>query len=1080
MSEGGKLQIISAGAGAGKTTDLSNRIVAAVQSGVPAQSIMATTFTIKAADELIERVRIKLLEAGNANAATRILDGYVGTMNSVFGRLLREFALELGMSPVQTVLPEREATALFQSVVGTVLNRYYRDYRKVFRRLQMQDSWRGVVLSIIEKARQNKMSAEDVRACANYSWTTLSAWLPAAEGESSVLNDALYQSMQNVRSMLPGGDTTKRTAQVLDTINDALREWEQYDDITWQRWAQLAKLKPGARSQDIVQDLIRAAQVHDKHPGLHQDMRQAIEVVFYCAAEAMQAYAEEKSQRGLVDFTDQESLALELLLNEDYGDELRHRIRHVFVDEFQDSSPLQLALNTRLRGLAQSATWVGDVKQAIFGFRGTDPSLMNLAMDQLQEVDVSVLDTSYRSRQRLVEFVNAVFVPAFGVSGMAPDRVALKPNRSDDGEQGMPLETWLFPSARNQTQDMQCLAKGVADMLRQPDHYPIKDRVSKQLRNIRPGDIAVLCRSNAECEVVAEALSAVGIVATVGKNGLFSTPEAILAMAALRYLVDERDTLALAELLHFASSDWSEGRWLSKWLESDQPRSAFEHDEYIEALNETRQRIAHMSPAEVLDVAITAAKIDELVLRWGQGNDRLVNLDKLRSLATQYEDVAETNDSAASAGGLVLFLQEAGQQGSEMNQVADTTNDAAVNVMTYHRAKGLEWPVVILSSLFRGSERKIAPVFDAATAVSTTGFDVNQPLSGRRLYFWPWPYGQQSTNVGLDGHVQSAPEYMEAKQRLLEENRRLLYVGMTRARDYLILATRTADKGLWLKELKDENDRQILELPEDPVNQVIAVKGQPFDCRVRVLSPADEDIAVQKQSESQVFVAEPSPVTAPFVPATFRASGLTDEDEVDSVQSGSPHGHDGKAGEGASELVTIGNRFPLTGDVDMAQLGDMVHAFLAADDRDAAVSNRLSMASALQQRFGIHAIPADAMVEASDRLHRFIKDHYGDVISKHHEWPIHLRRGLQTASGWIDLLIETQKGWVIVDHKSFPGKISAWVAKAESYLPQLRVYRDAVVKATGKPVIGAWIHMPVVGAMVGFKMDDVSGEESAG
>lgn len=132
------------------------------------------------------------------------------------------------------------------------------------------------------------------------------------------------------------------------------------------------------------------------------------------------------------------------------------------------------------------------------------------------------------------------------------------------------------------------------------------------------------------------------------------------------------------------------------------------------------------------------------------------------------------------------------------------------------------------------------------------------------------------------------------------------------------------------------------------------------------------------------------------------------------------------------------------------------------------------MAARIRQRYEIHGFSEDSMLEASDRLAAFLRERYPDLIEQYREWPVHLRKGLQKASGWIDLLLLTEKGWVIVDHKTFPGKEADWLAHACNYLPQLQVYAEAISKATGKPVREAWIHMPVVGAMIRF---DGSGPE---
>ncbi|HLO18798.1 MAG TPA: UvrD-helicase domain-containing protein, partial [Anaerolineales bacterium] len=398
----GMLKMLSAGAGAGKTSRLSGEILKSIQNGVPPENIVATTFTTKAADELIERVRLELLKAGDAISAARILDGYVGTMNSVFGRLLREFSLELGLSPVQKVLAESEASSLFHTVAAEVNDKFYFDYRQVFSRLGIDEpgdnDWRKTVLQIIKLARENGIKPEDVQACADYSWKIMTAWLPAPLSNPEQLEKSLKSALVAAKSVLPGGDKTKATEKVVEAIDEALKEWERNGFITWQQWAKLTKLKPGKKSEDDVSPIHAAASIHDSHPRLHQDLKEAMFALFYCAAEAMETYALEKSKRGLIDFTDQESLALGLLKNPDNVEALRDRISDVFVDEFQDSSPLQIALNMQLRELAQRATWVGDVKQAIYGFRGTDPELMQTAMTSIPDLEIEILDASWRSR----------------------------------------------------------------------------------------------------------------------------------------------------------------------------------------------------------------------------------------------------------------------------------------------------------------------------------------------------------------------------------------------------------------------------------------------------------------------------------------------------------------------------------------------------------------------------------------------------------------------------------------------------------------------------------------------------------
>lgn len=1078
----GKLTMLSAGAGAGKTSRLSGEILKSIKNGVPPENIVATTFTTKAADELIERVRLNLLESGDAESAARILDGYVGTMNSVFGRLLREFALEMGLSPVQKVLAETEATTLFNTIAAEEIERFYRDYRQVFYRLG-QEEWRKKVLEILKLARENGMSAEDVKACAEYSWTTMLAWLPEPLENPDQLDNQLMNALSFAKTVLPGEDQTKKTLDAVGLIKTVLSEWERNGTITWQMWAKLSKLDVGKSSKEEAIPILDAASVHDRHPRLHQDLKDSIYALFLCAAEAMETYKNEKSKRGLIDFTDQESLALQLLKDQQNVEVLKDRISDVFIDEFQDSSPLQIALNMQLRELAQRATWVGDVKQAIYGFRGTDPELMQTAMTSIPDLDIEILDASYRSRQSLVEFVNAIFVPVFEARGMSPERVALDPKREDKPEQALAVEVWSYLNSKNVNSDAAHLALGVQTILRQKETYIIIDKITREARQLKAGDMAILCRSNDECVKVATALSKLGIPATVGEGGLMATAEVVFAVAAMRYLVDPKDSLALAELVHFSSETWGEGRWLNEWLQSETRVNIIQTEPLIQGLEKAREKTIQMSPTEVLDLALVTAKADEVALSWGQGDQRLANLDALRKLANKYEDMAGTNGTAATAVGFLLFLNDV-ERDKELNLVAESTDENAVRVLTYHKAKGLEWPFVIMNSLEKSSEKNgPPPVFDRTMAVSTTTFNVENPLHGRKLYYWPWPYGKTYSKVGLDSHVGAAPELQQRKQQLLDENQRLLYVGMTRARDYLVFAARDFSKVRWIQELTDSSGRQVLsalgvqnedqeEIPLDNRDGKMIINGEEFPCKVRVLSieESPEDSIGSTKEYEPVYVGK-TVETEAFVPARFSPSSLKSELAMNELE-----------GDTFTQVIetesyrihSIGNRLPLSGNPDMAVLGEMVHGFLAADNRLKEREERLTLAQAIRDRYQISALSTESMLEASDRLEEFLNEKYPELQKKHHEWPVHLQKGLQKASGWIDLLLLTPKGWVLVDHKSFPGKEADWLTQATSYLPQLQTYAEALEKATGKPVYEAWIHMPVVGAMIHFTEEDLS------
>ena len=158
----------------------------------------------------------------------------------------------------------------------------------------------------------------------------------------------------------------------------------------------------------------------------------------------------------------------------------------------------------------------------------------------------------------------------------------------------------------------------------------------------------------------------------------------------------------------------------------------------------------------------------------------------------------------------------------------------------------------------------------------------------------------------------------------------------------------------------------------------------------------------------------------------------------------------------------------------MEILGDAIHAFLAVDNESWDDGGRLETAGQILDNWKVTAIKAESLVEASDRLRSFVEQKYGVDCVWRREWPISLRRENQKAKGWIDLLLETSKGFVIIDHKSFPGRMDKWEKKAMEYAPQLAIYREAVEKATGKSDIATMIHMPVLGVLIELKISDLA------
>jgi ATP-dependent helicase/nuclease subunit A len=167
------------------------------------------------------------------------------------------------------------------------------------------------------------------------------------------------------------------------------------------------------------------------------------------------------------------------------------------------------------------------------------------------------------------------------------------------------------------------------------------------------------------------------------------------------------------------------------------------------------------------------------------------------------------------------------------------------------------------------------------------------------------------------------------------------------------------------------------------------------------------------------------------------------------------------------EPVEIGPRFPISGQPDMELVGSALHGFMAADRPSMKDSQRRDIASGLLTRWTIaSAVNVVAVLGAAEAL-RDWADRNWPGARWHREWPIRMR--LKTGStlrGTADLVLETRTGSVVIDHKSYPGSREKAIERAASYAGQVLAYADAIRTATGKPVLGCFIHLPVLGLVV--------------
>jgi ATP-dependent helicase/nuclease subunit A len=1062
-----KVQSIGAGAGTGKTTELTRIIRESIISGhCRPNAIIGTTFTKKAAGELVERVRQELFKTGKIELAERLAESLLGTVDSICMRLLGRFAFEAGISPRIGIIAETDASILLSGAIedSCSLNEI-ETIREIGERLCQSDGrfpiWKNQIGEIAAKARENAISPSQLSAMAAQSCNELLSYFPAPVRDGAALDRGLARAISIALDKISATrDSSKRTEAYIQFLRTCGRELTD-GRLTWSQWLKLTKEVPVKASLAEAQPVFAAAQCYERHPQLRSDIERYTRMLFEFAARALQLYQVRKEERGLLDFVDLECRALALLEQPKVANVISDEFDLLVVDEFQDSNPIQLALFIRLAELTKhGAVWVGDVKQAIYGFRGSDPALMEAVIRSVQAQEEQSLVTTYRARPELVQLFNDLFIPAFRRElGLKKKDIELRPGRAGNTALPVPTEFWTLSSGqRNQNgtpkrltddQAARALTEGIAQLLAK--RCQIEDRDSGRLRSLQLRDIAILCRTNDGAARVADALRLGGFPVTLGTGGLLSTPEVRLAMACLRRMADANDTLATAEIIALESEHASE-HWLNDRLEylNAHPEDRGGRNwglvpplvnRTVVALDEAQARLHQLAPAEALDVALGTGNVFATVSGWGssqhQSAQRRANLETLRGLVLQYERSCAATHRPTTVAGFVFWCDDLAAQGRDLN-AADERADA-IHLLTYHTAKGLEWPVVVCDDLdyeHRTNLWDIIVVQDAA-------FDARKPLANRRIRFWPWPFGHHRKDIALLTRIENETVATEASAAADREALRLLYVGFTRARDILVLITRSGQSTEWLDLLQVP---WLGPLDAGSENAVIGVLGPTqAPCCTRIIQPSASN---KRKEPAATYHWFPKPITPTAkLPALITPSKQTGIESAKVVQT-----------------INLGKRLLIDGEVNENILGDALHAIFAAEFVNPLHPDRIATIECILQAYDLSQnIGAEDTANMLDRFARCLNKLFQPKSILVETPFLTVNDQGQQTSGYIDLLLETDQGLVIIDHKSFLGGHVDWPAKALSYSGQLAAYCGA---RRDQPIASTWIHFAAAGGLL--------------
>ena len=879
--------LVSAAAGSGKTAVLVQRILGKVmdpEHPVDIDRLLIMTFTRAAAGEMRERIANALEDALSENPenehlqrqTTLIHTAQITTIDGFCAYVIRNYFHLIGLDPGYRTGEEGELKLLQEDVMKELLEAYYAKDQEKYKYFiecyatgKSDEGIRDLIYSLYHAAMSNPYPKQWLEECVNsYKYTDIkeikeSEWMKLLwKNVCSDLEQAKALA-EEARKLCfsPGGPYLYDDAISSDLlfIRDAQEKAaaKDFDGIraimVKPSFARLSTKKSKEPVDDFLKEQVKTLRENEKEilkelgdryftvreeelPILLECCREPVEMLVELTREFIRLYGEKKREKNILDFTDMEHFALEILMERVEEEqenpiyrmsqaalELSMKYDEVMVDEYQDSNLVQEMITTCVSGWAKKSKnifMVGDVKQSIYRFRLARPELFmekykkySLTDSSEQRID---LHKNFRSRSQVLACANFIFRQIMGedLGGIAYDEAAaLYPGAVfPEGAKEDFLSTEILLVEKD-SEELEDLMEGqdARELEALAISHKIKEMVGKEqildketgeYRPVRYGDIVILLRTaSGWSESFTDVLSAHGIpVYSASKTGYFSALEVVTVLNYLQVCDNPLQDIPLAgvlrsplvgctaqelavireeasegmlyeSVLHFLDEGDTEGK-----REKEERYNLISQTERITLQAKLRSFISLLN--EMRDLAVYTP-VHELILeilrRTGYGNyakalpngvQRSANLAMLVEKAMDYEKT-----SYRGLFNFVRYIEHLQKYEVDYGEVnLSGAGEGSVEIMTIHKSKGLEFPIVILAGM--GKQFNFQDLNARLLLHPDYGIGADAILPDRRM-------------------VVSTLNKQIIRRQLLEESLgeeiRVLYVALTRAKEKMIL-----------------------------------------------------------------------------------------------------------------------------------------------------------------------------------------------------------------------------------------------------------------------------------------------------
>lgn len=870
--------LISAGAGSGKTLVLVEHLMdMIINDGCNIDDFVIITFTKATAAELKSKITKRILSELSAcpdnstlnNQIALLRQAKIGTIHAFCGNLLREYSIEAGVSPAFKIISDEHAFELKKMALDRVMNDAYKNMSSEFVQLvntigigtddkllcntildvyeKMQShadpkEWAESVVSLFDSSCSDlenspfaKIITDNLNGSINHVLKEMTDLL-----EIISQDDQLYKAygssfevsvncMTDLAAQLSKGGSIASPLEV--DVFPRLGQLKNYEDTELSEYIKKKRDACKKTYKKLVDSIcIDYTTASVEMTSCSAPMHELVRIV-NCFDEQ---YSKLKENETGLDYSDLEHKTYEMLKNHpELADRISNRYSEILVDEFQDVSQIQNAIFNSVSNDGKKLFLVGDVKQSIYSFRLADPEIFVKKLDDTNQPKVFLSD-NFRSRREIIDCANKVFSHCMTRNLGGIDY---------DGDQSLKFgavgytgtipspEIHIFEKA-DDTYRVEHEAEKVADMI--SELLP-----ELQKNNQSYGDIAILLRScNNVSEIYARTLLKRGIpVSSSQSEAFFVAPEINYVIALLEILDNpHRDipllTVLTSPIINFNADDLSSIRTADKYSDLFTALMKSNLDKavkFLEFFNNFRDRCCDMSTESIIRTIYDETDIVPICSGMSDGSTRVENLRKILQLAVAYE-----KDGYHGLHGFVSYLHRLSEKGLDLSASGKTD---AVRIMSIHKSKGLEFPVVFLCDTTHKFNHKD---------------NNNNVLIHPELGFGP-KYTDEKRHIQYSTLARTAISVANTHEMLSEEMR-LLYVALTRAKERLYMIATAEDPDNLISKSKAINLADVsspiywlLASYENVVVHYIESKETSLDGAIAV-----EDISVDKDVYNQI------------------------------------------------------------------------------------------------------------------------------------------------------------------------------------------------------------------------------------